>query len=155
MHMLPLNILGSAMLEVGTATWEPPQLSLLVHPILPPFHFGEVRMVHIAAPDVIPAGGPPDGYLVVDRRGHQAKEPPLRGRAVTLKLFLPRNIQAFDQTSRVIGIVARNVLVVLNRADIDSAGWNRNGFGPIRERDLVREPGLPCNRATTAETSVT
>lgn len=153
--MLPLNILSRAMLEVGTAPREPPQLPLLMNPVLSPFHLSEVRMVHIATPDVIPARGPPYWYLVVNRRGHQAKQTLLGWRAMALEFFFLRNIQTWEQALRVIGVVARDVLVVLDRADCDSGRWNGDGFCFIRESDLVGESGFACIEPRKAETLVT
>lgn len=55
-------------------------------------------MVHVATPDIVPAGRPPYGYLVISRRGHQAKQSALRWWAMALELFFLRNFRTSDQT---------------------------------------------------------
>lgn len=61
------------MLEMSTATREPPELIHLMNPILPSFNLRKMRMIHITPPHIVSAARPSYGYLIILGRRYQAK----------------------------------------------------------------------------------
>lgn len=113
-----MNILCRPMFEMGTTTWEPPQLIHLMHPVLSSFDFSKTCMIHIASPDIIPTGWPSYWYLIILWRWNQAKQALLKWWAMPLQFFFSRNIQISEQILYIRNIMAGDVLVECQWANI-------------------------------------
>lgn len=127
------------MFEMSTATREPPQVALLVHPVLPSFDLSKMRMVHVASPDVVSAGRPANRYLIVFGRRYKTEETLIKWRAVSLELFSSGKIQAWEKLLHVSDVVARDVLVELQRTYIHPSFRDHEGSSPVSELYPVGE----------------
>ena len=128
---LPLDVFRSSVFEMSPTTREPPQLPLFMHPVLPAFNLSKMRMIHIASPHVVSAGGPAYRYLIIFRRRYKTEETLLKWRAVSLELFSSRKIQAWEKLLHVSDVVTRDVLVELQRTNIHPSLRDHERCSPV------------------------